>query len=84
MKPRATRDTIDTPHPGTPDAEVCIVRRMGRAAARQGPPDTDCPYGHAGSLNNNRVQWMLGYYDVRLERFYLVDRTLNETECMGR
>jgi hypothetical protein len=63
-------DIIDAPHPGTPDAEVCIVRRMGRAAARQELPDTECPYEHTGSLNNNRVQWMLGFYDVRLERFY--------------
>jgi len=72
MKPHTTRDIIDTPNPGTPDAEVCIVRRMGRSAARQGMPDTECPYEHTGSLNNNRVQWMLGYYDVGLERFWRV------------
>jgi hypothetical protein len=71
MKPHTTRDIIDTLNPGTPDAEVCIVRRRGREAARQGLPDTECPYEHTGSLSNNRLQWMLGYYDVGLERFLL-------------
>jgi hypothetical protein len=63
-------ETIESPHPGTPDAEVCVVRRAGRSAARLGLPDSACPYDHSCSLNNNRVQWMLGYYDVGLERFY--------------
>jgi hypothetical protein len=70
MRRSIASETIESPHPGTPDAEVCIVRRMGRAAARDGLLDTACPYDHTGLLNNNRTQWMLGYYDVGLERFF--------------
>lgn len=73
-------ETIASPHPGTPDDSVSLARRCGREAARRGEPDTTCPYPSTVS-NSRRTDWMLGYYDVGLERFFQ-DETV--TECMGK
>jgi hypothetical protein len=59
-------DDAGHPNPGTPDDWVSLQRRMGRTAARDGRPVGANPFPGAG-----RVDWYLGWYDVRLRRFYL-------------
>ncbi len=58
------------PHPGTPDDEVTLVRRIGRDAARRGDCEESCPYKHGPPADDRRMQWFLGFLDVRLWRFY--------------
>jgi hypothetical protein len=63
-------EAIDEPHPGTPDNAIPKIRLEGRIVARRGLSDKACPYESGKLVNNHRVQWMLGYYDVGLERFF--------------
>ena len=69
MSSTPTDPDFDTPSehdPGTPDNKVPQKRLHGRYARRTGKTIGDCPY----AAGDARVQWMLGYEDVRLERFY--------------
>lgn len=58
-------DEMERPNPGTPDDEIPDDRLVGRIAARGGKSVDANPFVRAG-----RVDWFLGWYDVRLERFY--------------
>ncbi len=67
-------DHVDEPNPGTPDALIPHVRLQGRKAAREGLSSEDCPYPGGlsiGGFSNQRGAWFLGWYDVRLAKFYI-------------
>lgn len=61
--------SLKEPHPGTPDSQVPRQRRAGRLAARRGAKD--CPHTLCEGSANDRTQWWLGWYDVRLARFFV-------------
>jgi len=74
MTARLSDEAPHYPHdPGTPDAEVAAMRLRGRRAARRRNQADEPPIGCSG-----RVEWWLGWLDVRLERFYVTD-----TEAKG-
>jgi len=60
-------ESADEPNPSTPDSQVSPGRLEGRRAARVGRLADENP--HAGA-KEGRVDWYLGWYDVRLRKFY--------------
>ena len=57
-------------NPGTPDDDVNPERMHGRQAARHGVQVDDNPHPH-GTPGGRRIAWYLGWYDVRLAKFYV-------------
>lgn len=61
---------VDANTPATADQLVTVTRLEGRVFHREGGVASDCPYPSAGGSNDMRTQWMLGFYDIGLEKYY--------------
>jgi len=64
-------ETITSPHPGTPDADVSPARLRGRIARRfasrcPADPDAVPPDIRDTIPKSDQAEWWLGWYDERL------------------